>query len=377
MSEISIHNKNTYTLRDLMQKGYTAVVTGASSGIGKAACLQFAAEGMNVFMIDNDAKELAITQKICKAKVARGSNHKQFVLAEVIDVTDEKAMTNLAIQVFESTSKCHILMNNAGIGLGGGALTNISTVERVMGVNTYGPINGCLAFIQRMKDSNEPGIIINTGSKQGITMPPGNLTYNMSKAALKVYTEGLEHELMLDRFADKCKIRAVLLIPGWVNTSMLYKTEREKAKLNNKECNIDDIFFHEEKPQKGAWMPNEIIDYLKDELDNINKFYVICPDNETDNITDKIRIHWTMNDIIYERPPLSRWHPSYKEQYNKFLEQEKEKYNNAINTSGSSNVSVSSKSIINVNNSSKIEENLINEEESVTVSSNVLNASDD
>lgn len=209
-----INIDNSVTLRDLMKTGFTAVVTGASSGIGRAACLQFASEGMNVLMVDIDAKDLAVAQRMCKAKVAHVSNHSQFILAEVVDVSDENAMSRLASQVFDATGKCHVLMNNAGVGEGGGAFCDVETWKRVVAVNTFGPINGCLAFIGRMKQSGEPGIVINTGSKQGMTMPPGNLAYNMSKAALKVYTEGLEHELMLERKAGKCKIRAVLLVPG-------------------------------------------------------------------------------------------------------------------------------------------------------------------
>jgi NAD(P)-dependent dehydrogenase (short-subunit alcohol dehydrogenase family) len=54
-------------------------------------------------------------------------------------------MEHLAQQVFEATGKCHILMNNAGIGLGGDSMTDIDTLDRVMKVNTYGPIHGCLS----------------------------------------------------------------------------------------------------------------------------------------------------------------------------------------------------------------------------------------
>ena len=90
-------------------------------------------------------------------------------------------------------------------------MTDMKTVAFTMGVNTYGPIHGCLAFVPKMKESKQPGIIVNTGSKQGITMPPGNLTYNMSKAALKCYTEGLEHELRSNE--DSKHLRAALLIP--------------------------------------------------------------------------------------------------------------------------------------------------------------------
>lgn len=55
-----------------------------------------------------------------------------------------------------------------GVGKGGGPLTDIDTVQFTIGVNTYGPIHGCLAFVPKMTDSGEPGIVINTGSKQGI-----------------------------------------------------------------------------------------------------------------------------------------------------------------------------------------------------------------
>jgi NAD(P)-dependent dehydrogenase (short-subunit alcohol dehydrogenase family) len=159
-----------------------------------------------------DGDELSLAQKLVKSKATESD---QMVVAEVIDVSNSALMEAFAEQVFEATKKCHVLFNNAGIGVGGPASsTPIHVVDKVIKVNTYGPIHGCLAFIPRMRDSGEPGIIINTGSKQGITCPPGNLTYNMSKAALKVYTEGLEHELMLERLDGRSKIRAVLLIPG-------------------------------------------------------------------------------------------------------------------------------------------------------------------
>merc|ERR1719208_225889 len=98
-----------------------------------------------------------------------------------------------------------------------------------MGVNTWGPIHGCQAFVPAMKATGEPGIIVNTGSKQGITMPPGNLSYNVSKAALKAYTEGLEYELGKKRRESKGMLKAALLVPGWVNTSIMLKEKRKQA----------------------------------------------------------------------------------------------------------------------------------------------------
>ena len=219
MSGSSSNNNNIITLTSLMKPGNTAVVTGASSGIGRAACLRFAAAGMHVWMLDNDGDELLLAQRLVKSKAA--VEKQQLILAEVVDVADATAMEQTAVQVFENCGACHVLMNNAGIQLGGGALTNMEEVHKMMSVNTYGPIHGSLAFIPKMKESGEPGIIINTGSKQGITMPPGNLTYNMTKAALKCYTEGLEHEFMLERLKGG-KLRAALLVPGWVNTRWVF-----------------------------------------------------------------------------------------------------------------------------------------------------------
>lgn len=233
-------------------------------------------------------------------------------------------MTAVAEEVFENGGKCHFLMNNAGIGLGGGALTEMDTVQKVMGVNTYGPIHGCVAFVPKMKALGEPGFVVNTGSKQGITMPPGNLTYNMSKAALKCYTEGLEHEFMKERLEGSGKLRAALLVPGWVNTSIHLKATKAQVEAEGKEFTDEMIAFSEDKPASGAWMPSQAVDFLIKELDK-GRFYVICPDNDVDRETDNIRMTWTMQDITENRAPLSRWHPDWGDKFKEYLEANKSK----------------------------------------------------
>jgi len=126
----------------------------------------------------------------------------------------------------------HYLMNNAAVQLGGGGIsTSMDTFHKVFDVNTLGPIHGCQAFVPIMQEKGMDGLIVNTGSKQGITAPPGNLTYNVSKAALKTWTEGLEHELMKERMNNGGKLYAALLIPGWVNTSIHLKEMRARALL--------------------------------------------------------------------------------------------------------------------------------------------------
>jgi NAD(P)-dependent dehydrogenase (short-subunit alcohol dehydrogenase family) len=308
---------------------------------------------MHVWMIDIDEKELILAVDKIKAAASLpttcttnttmtttttdsklDSTTFQRIEYRVVDVSNYQAMIQLADQVFDDDDDyCHILMNNAGIGLGGGAITTpLDTIQHVMNVNTYGPIHGCLAFVPKMKASQQPGIIINTGSKQGITMPPGNLIYNMSKAALKVYTEGLEHEFMLERRNKgsnnnnnnsdrKSLLRAALLIPGWVNTSIVLKAMRVQGDdQDNDNNNNNDIPFHEDKPAAGAWMPYQVIDYMIQQLD-LGRFYIVCPDHDVTRHMDNLRMTWTMQDITHNRPPLSRWHPNYQEEYNQYLQE--------------------------------------------------------
>jgi short-subunit dehydrogenase len=163
--------------------------------------------------------------------------------------------------------------------------------------------------------------VVNTGSKQGITMPPENLPYNVSKAALKCYTEGLEHDLR-NSINNNCRVRAALLVPGWVNTSIMLKNSRKEALHSNSGRGKDDfdpdsVFFHEGKPASGAWMPKQVIDCMVEELDK-GKFYLICPDNDVDRETDNLRMTWAMQDITMDRPPLSRWHDDYKDEFAKY-----------------------------------------------------------
>jgi len=329
------------TLSSLMQPGRTAVVTGAASGIGKAACLAFAQAGMSVWMIDNDAADLQHAQQDIQQIVTattttttNNNNHNHSsatVVTRVLDVTDRDAMERLAQDVYHATGgagagagDCAILFNNAGTGRNAGppSAMDPTVLDRIMQVNTYGPIYGCQAFVPKMKEQQQQAMIINTGSKQGITCPPGNEAYNMSKAALKVYTEGLQHEL---RQSDsKNHIRVVLLIPGWVHTKIHVKAVRDEqqAKKEEKEQSgsgsgsgdvTQEMEHNEDQVPAGAWHPSQVIDFMKEHLDHgpPESFYIVCPDGEVDWATDRCRMTWAVQDVTENRPPRSRWHPDY------------------------------------------------------------------
>mmetsp|Transcript_2370 Transcript_2370/g.3160 ORF Transcript_2370/g.3160 Transcript_2370/m.3160 type:complete len:324 (-) Transcript_2370:239-1210(-) len=314
---------------EIFSPGNTAVITGASSGIGRATAIMCASKGMNVWLVDVDEEELkGAVEMVIEEKKKIGGVREQKIVNVVADVSSLSAMEKLSEQVFAAHNACHFLMNNAGIGSGGGALTPMETLMHTMEVNTYGPIHGCLAFVPKMKSSTSQtcALVVNTGSKQGITMPPGNLSYNVSKAALKAYTEGLEHELSTERRDEstKVKIRAALLIPGWTNTSIALKDARAKAQSSGETFDAAKVFFHEGKPASGAWMPQQVVDFMLNELDE-GRFYIVCPDNDVDRETDNLRMTWTMQDITMNRPPLSRWHPDYTEDFTEFLEKNKTK----------------------------------------------------
>ena len=132
-----------------------------------------------------------------------------------------------------------------------------------------------------------PGLIINTGSKQGITTPPGEPAYNVSKAGVKAFTEALQHEL---RNTAGCKITAHLLIPGHVFTGLTARGRTEKP--------------------PGAWTAEQTVDFMINSLE-AGDFYVLCPDNDVPRSLDERRMLWAIGDIVENRPALSRWHPDH------------------------------------------------------------------
>ena len=265
--------------------GRVAVVTGAAMGIGLAACKRFVAAGMKVVMADIDADELDAA-RIEVAALASDPGQVVAVATDVARAADLEALREAAYQAFGEVA---LLMNNAATRVGGGVHAPLEDWHMSMNVNFWGVVHGVRTFVPRMIDQDTPCLVVNTGSKQGITNPPGNTIYNITKSALKTYTEALQHEL---RNTADCQVSAHLLVPGWTTTG-----KREH--------------------RQGAWLPDQVIDMLVASLER-DDFYIICPDDDVTPEMDRKRILWGAGDITENRPALSRWHPDYGDGFSRF-----------------------------------------------------------
>lgn len=272
-------------------KDNVAVITGGASGIGFAAASAFARAGMKVCIADVDEARLAETATKLSSVTASAN-----VMTAAVDVSKVESVTELERAVRERFGGTDILMNNAGIQPGSTLFGEPDHWQRIIGVNMWGIINGSRIFAPNMIARGRCGLIINTGSKQGITTPPGDPAYNVSKAGVKAFTEALQHEL---RNTKGCHITAHLLIPGFVFTGLTAKGRTEKP--------------------AGAWTPEQTVDFMLARLE-VGDFYILCPDNDVTRALDEKRMLWAAGDIVENRPPLSRWHPDYADAFKTFVE---------------------------------------------------------
>lgn len=149
--------------------GRVAVITGAASGIGLAVAERLKAAGMRLLLADLDAAALA------EAGARLGAE------TRVIDVGDPAAIESLR-DAAAAMGEVSLLMNNAGREGGGGILAGRTVWEGTIATNLMGAVWGAQAFLPAMLAADWPCGIVNTGSKQGITLPPGDTAYNVSKA---------------------------------------------------------------------------------------------------------------------------------------------------------------------------------------------------
>jgi len=258
---------------------HVAVITGGASGIGLAVAERLGSAGMRLLLADIDEEQLRSAADVL---------HAQGIAADTlrVDVSDEAQVIDLK-HAADALGPVSLLMNNAGQEGGGGILAGAAVWQRTIATNLMGALYGVQHFLPDMIAANWPCTVVNTGSKQGVTLPPGDTAYNVSKAGLKALTESLAHDLL----ATEGRISAHLLIPGFTYTGF----SRRRGIV--------------EKPP-GAWTAEQVADFMLEGMAR-GDFYILCPDNDVSREMDERRIAWSAGDIIANRPALSRWDPRF------------------------------------------------------------------
>jgi NAD(P)-dependent dehydrogenase (short-subunit alcohol dehydrogenase family) len=270
----------------LFSAGNVAVITGAASGIGRAAAERFAKAGMRLVLFDRDETGLAAIAGDLAAEI-------RTVAGDVSQFADVERLRDVALNAFGSVN---VVMNNAAIsGTGAENWSGIEAWRKIIDVNLFGVVNGVQAFAPALVAQGSRAAIINTGSKQGITNPPGAPAYNVAKAGVKTLTEQLAYGLR----EAKSQVSAHLLVPGWTFTGMTQTADG--------------------KQPAGAWRPDQVVDRMVTAVE-AGDFYIICPDNSVTSELDSARILWGAQDMTQNRPALSRWHPDWKDRFDSFIE---------------------------------------------------------
>jgi NAD(P)-dependent dehydrogenase (short-subunit alcohol dehydrogenase family) len=275
----------TEATHTLFKAGAVAVVTGAASGIGRAAAERMAGLGMRLALFDRDEDRLAELVSTLGGDV-------RWLAGDVGRIEDVERLRDLALDAF---GRVDVLMNNAAIGgEGSDNWSGLDAWRRILDVNLWGVVNGVHAFAPAMIAQGNRAAIINTGSKQGITNPPGFPAYAVSKAGVRTLTEQLAHGLRQEGGA----VSAHLLVPGWTFTGMTRTTDGRQP--------------------DGAWTGMQVVDRMIERVER-GDFYILCPDNAVSPELDAARIAWSAGDLTENRPALSRWHPDWASRFEAFV----------------------------------------------------------
>jgi len=192
--------------------GKVAAITGAASGIGKSLAIELAKRNCNVALSDVDVAGLANTVNEIKSL-----NVNIQISSALVNVADRESMHQWADNVAKDHGKVNLVFNNAGVALGGTVQeTEYSDYEWIIDINMWGVLYGTKAFLPHIKKANEEGHIINVSSVFGLFSQPTQSGYNMSKFAVRGFTESLRQELDI----EGGNISATSIHPGGIKTNI-------------------------------------------------------------------------------------------------------------------------------------------------------------
>ncbi|GEC65042.1 oxidoreductase [Novacetimonas hansenii] len=223
------------------------------------------------------------------------------VLTVMGDVTDDTVLLRLRDQTLTRFGDVGLLVNNVGVLSKAGPWDSPDEWDQTLNVNFRAVLSAQHLFVPHMIAANRPSAVVNLGSKEGITTPPGHAAYSVAKAAVKVLTEQLAHELLVSTGGS---VSAHLLVPGYTWTPMNFHGKDGP---------------HDRKPE-AAWTAEQVVDYFLQRLFS-EDFYILCPDNEVTSEMDMRRIQWSADDMIHNRPALSRWNPAWAQKFMQWMKE--------------------------------------------------------
>ncbi|MDB5747528.1 MAG: acetoin dehydrogenase [Massilia sp.] len=184
-----------------------AVITGAGSGIGRATALALARRSCHLALADIDRSGLKDTARMLARLGVRVTTH-------VLDVADRDAVRALPGAVHDAHQRVDILMNNAGVALGG-TFEQVSEedFDWLFDINFNGVVRMTRAFLPILRQSDDARVV-NLSSIYGIVSPPGQSAYSASKFAVRGFSNALRHEL------EGSSVGVTVVHPGGVATSI-------------------------------------------------------------------------------------------------------------------------------------------------------------
>lgn len=198
-------------------EGKVAVMTGGASGIGLAIVRALLKDGAKVVIADIEQK--AIDRVVSELNTPN-------VSGKVTDVSKLESVQALADYVYQAHGACHLLFNNAGVGVPDMNIweSEINDWRSLYGVNVMGVVHGIMAFVPRMLAGGQEGIVVNTSSSDGGIAPlEKQAVYASSKASVSIITECLAAQL------KDSKLNVTLFYPaGGVLATGLWTTHRNR-----------------------------------------------------------------------------------------------------------------------------------------------------
>jgi NAD(P)-dependent dehydrogenase (short-subunit alcohol dehydrogenase family) len=237
--------------------GKTVLVTGAASGIGLETALAFARRGADLILCDLD--ENGLTSAASRIEALGCS-----VLTRRVDVSSEEEMRAFADEVHERVEAVDILMNNAGVAIGGPFLsTSLADWNWILGINTMGVVHGCHLFIPKMVQRGRGGHVINVSSAAGYSANSVLAAYNATKFSVLGLSEALWEEL------HPHGIGVTAVCPGLIDTPITRNT-RLVGEMDKPEKREDMVQSY----QKRGYLPDRV---ARNILKAVEKNRLIAP----------------------------------------------------------------------------------------------------